>query len=319
MNHSYVTRTALRSAAFASFALAATISAQTTGGTAPLPATNTQDVGTLPPELRSAPVPAEITETTIDPDGVEVITRTRRIERRAPVAPAYEAYGIAPAPAPYPNAAYSYAPNYAYGTPGQVVTRQQWLAECERRIAGRSDRERGGIIGGLLGAITGGIIGNRVADGDRLAGTLIGVGTGGLAGVLLGNLIGGGRDEEGEYDCEAALDAYLTQPAIPTQRIAARSITAPGTAAVYAPAPYAAAPYAYAPSSYAYAGAPYGYTYAPAQQVYYLPVQYQQPQRVVVREMVREETVPGARRVIPAPAPRPVYIKGSEPRPIKGN
>ncbi len=111
--------------------------------------------------------------------------------------------------------------------------RAEWISQCR---ALRSDGHRyaniedddgdGGIIGGLLGAIAGGIIGNRVADGERLAGTLIGAGVGGLAGAVIGSALDQDDDEvvytEGEHGfdyCEAYLLNYergygLPQPAI---------------------------------------------------------------------------------------------------------
>ncbi len=263
------------------------------------------EVETLPPEYQTAPVTQESTETTVGPDGVEVITRTRRIERSAPYPGEYQVQTAGPA--------YPYAP--AYAPTAAVFEREQWLEECDRRTNGRDDREKGGIIGTLLGAITGGIIGNRVADaGDRLGGTLIGAGVGGLSGLILGNLIGGGRNDRGEYDCEAALDSYLSQygyPGAPVTRVAARVIPAPayGYAPAYAP-----------PVQYGYGYAPaYSYTYAPPPQIVYVPVQYEQQQRVIVRETIREETVPGAARVIPPPPVTPVPQPPRELQYIKGN
>ncbi len=286
---------------------------------APAPMSDAE-VQSLPPEYQSGPVTSEYTETSVDEYGVETITRTRRIEH----------------PAPYPGSepahTATYAPTYqeaSYAHAGSVFERDQWLDECERRTNGRSNREKGGIIGGLLGAVAGGIIGNRAFDSERLGGTLLGVGVGGLAGGLLGSLIGGGRDDRGEYDCEAALDGYLSQyghsGTVPVTRVATRSI--PARAPAYAAPAYPA----YAPPvQYGYGYAPayqsYGYTYQPPQQVVYVPVQYQQQQRVIVRETVREEEVPtGATRSIPRPAPattpapaapRPVP---AQPRYIKGN
>ncbi len=273
------------------------------------------EIGTLPPELQTGPVTNPVvddfSETTVGPDGVETIVRTRRIESNYPAAAAahtapVQHHSQAYAPAAYPQ------PTYASYAPGATVfQREQWIDECERRIDGRSDRERGGIIGGLLGAITGGIIGNRVADSERLGGTLLGAGLGGLGGLVLGNLIGGGRNDRGDYDCEAALDSYLSQygqpGAYPVQRVAARTIPAPA----YAPAPVQYG-YSYAPA--------YAYTYQPPQQIVYVPIEYQQQQRVIVRETVREELVPGAARTIPAPAPQPLPAPvPSQPRLIKGN
>lgn len=267
------------------------------------------DVDTLPPEYQTGPAVADYSETTVDADGVETITRTRRIERSTPYPAEYTTYEAAQTTGYHSAPAYGYAPA-GYAPASSVFAREDWIEECERRTSGRGDREKGGIIGGLLGAIAGGIIGNRVADGERLGGTLIGLGTGGIAGALLGSLIGGGRDERGDYDCEAALDSYLSQygypGAAPVTRIASRTIPAP-TYQTYAPPPPA---YGYGYGSYAYAPS-YTYSYAPPQQVVYVPVRYEQRQRVIVRETVREETVPVAReRVIPAPRP-------AEPIPVK--
>lgn len=255
------------------------------------------EVLALPSDLQSAPAFEEVTETVTNVDGIETVTRTRRIDS-AP-------HGVAAAP----HSGQWTSHNAGFAPGATVFQREQWIEECERRTDGRDNDEAGGIIGGLLGAIAGGIIGNRVADGDRLAGTLIGGGLGGIGGVLLGNLIGGGRDRDGNYDCEAALDSYLSQHgshatypgAYPTHRVAARTI----------PAPTYAVPvqYSYAPAYHQQ------YSYAPPQQIVYVPVRYEQQQRVIVRETVREEVIPGAVRTIPAPEPVPAprlrYIKGN--------
>jgi hypothetical protein len=251
------------------------------------------EVQSLPPEYRTGPVmPAptmtspsvlgDRTETTIGPDGVETVTRTRYIQAQRPM-------GMAPAPiapvpvAPYPGAMIpqqGYAP-MPYAPAPVVFERQQWLDECYRRTAGRNERQKGTIIGGLLGAIAGGVIGNRVAGaGDRLLGTAIGAGGGGLVGGILGNLIGGGK-KRGRYDCEAALDGYLSQ---------------------YATGGVPMAGYAYP------AYAQQMMVYAQPAQMVVVPVRSQQQQQVVVRETVREEVVPGATRYIPAPQPRPTKL-----------
>lgn len=278
------------------------------------------EVQSLPTEYRSGPVITDFAETIVDENGVETITRTRRIESTAPIhaehaqheGHATYAYRTIPAHGQ------SYGPAYGYSPAANVFERDQWIEECEQRTSGRDDREKGGIIGGLLGAIAGGLIGNRVADGDRLAGTLIGAGVGGIGGVLLGGLIGGGRNDRGDYDCEAALDSYLSQHghAGPhaAQRVAYRTIPAPA----YAPPPPAYGyGYGYAPSYQSYR-----YSYAPPQQIVYVPVRYEQQQRVIVRETVTEEIIPGAVRNVPAPEPRPVVQpvpRPSQPRYIKGN
>lgn len=273
------------------------------------------ELQTLPPELRTGPgAVGATTQREIGPDGVETIIRTRRIARStpAPVQTEYEVETAYQAPVQY---GHGYSRAYAPGA--QVFQREQWIAACEDRTSGRSGREKGGIIGGLLGAIGGGILGNRLFDSERLGGTLLGAGVGGIGGVLLGSLIGGGRNDRGEYDCEAALDGYLSQYAHGGGRIAARTIPAPvHSAPAYAAPVYAAPVYGYA--------APQQYYYAPPQQIVYVPVEYQQRRRVIVRENVREEVIPGARRTIPAPPPAPVtrpeprLIKG-QPRYIKGN
>ncbi|MGB3472501.1 MAG: glycine zipper 2TM domain-containing protein [Erythrobacter sp.] len=250
------------------------------------------EIGTLPPEYRSLPVGGELSETTVGADGVETVTRTRRIASSAPPQTTY--YDQASAPQAYGQTVY--APQVpapvAYAPVAQapvVFEREQWIAECNRRTNGRSESEKGGIIGSLLGAVGGGILGNRIADGERLGGTLIGAGVGGLAGLLLGNLIGGGKKND-RYDCEAALDGYLTQYGKHGARFASRTIAAPVA-------------YAQPVQSYAYAPAPV--YYQQQQQMVMVPVYYQQPQRVIVREEVREEVVPGATRYIPPPTPQP--------------
>ena len=299
----------------ASLALPAAVSAQDALPALPdIEPMGAAEASALPSDLRTAPVPiAPVASapaqtsvrpmgdavTTVGPDGVETITRTRRIERAGgPIT------HTASHPAGHAGAAYEHAYGYGYGYPAgaQVFSRADWIEACEDRTRGRSGKEKGGIIGGLLGAIAGGIIGNRAFDSERLGGTLLGAGVGGLGGVLLGSLIGGGRNDRGEYDCEAALDGYLTQ--YPHGgRFAARSI----------PAPVQVVPQ----YGYGYGYPAPQYYYAPPQQVVYVPVEYQQRRRVIVRETVREEVIPGATRRIPAPpAPQPRPIK-TAPRPVK--
>ncbi len=72
--------------------------------------------------------------------------------------------------------------------PAPSFDRSGWLNNCEDEL--RLRKERSGTAGGLLGAVAGGIIGNRVADSERLGGTLIGAGIGGLAGLAIGSAIG---------------------------------------------------------------------------------------------------------------------------------
>lgn len=258
-------------------ALPATASAQDDSDMPPLAPLSEAEVRSLPAEYRTAPVRSEVTETREIIDGVETITRTRRIDRPAP-------HGSMPQ-----GQAHGYAPQMAYAPAPVVFERDQWLDECRRRTAGRDKDETGTIIGGLLGAIAGGFAGYEIAGaGDRVLGTVLGVGGGGLLGGLLGSLFN--ADDEDRYDCEAALDAYLTQYGTPAPRIASREIAYP----------------AYPAASYGYAYPAYGYAYAPPPQMVLVPVRSQVQQQVVVRETVREEsyTVPGAARIIPAPSPK---------------
>jgi hypothetical protein len=262
----------------------------------PLTPMTPAEVETLPPEYRTAPADAMQTgETVTTIDGVETITRTRRIDARrsAPAAPAApQAYGYAQGYAP------AYGAPMAYAAAPVVFEREQWIEECRRRTAGRDKDDTGLIIGGLLGALVGGVAGYEIAGaGDRVLGTVLGVGGGGLIGGLIGSLFDGDDDED-RYDCEGALDSYLSQYGAPTTRIASRAIDYPSPA------------YSNAAPAYGYgypAGYSYGYSYAPPPQMVLVPVRSEVQQQVVVRESVREETytVPGAARVIPAPAPRP--------------
>jgi hypothetical protein len=280
-------RTALRfGVILPAFALPALAAAQNYSDLPPLSPLGEAEVRSLPPEYRSAPVTSLTSETTVGIDGVETITRTRRIEatRPLPAAPAPQNH----APQAYPHQ--GYAP-VAYAPAPAVFEREQWIDECRRRTAGRDKDDTGLIIGGLLGAIAGGVAGYEIAGvGDRVLGTVLGVGGGGLIGGLLGSLFDGDDDED-RYDCEAALDSYLSQYGTPAPRIASREI-------------------AYPAYGYGYPAYSYGYSYAPPPQVVVVPVRTEVQQQVVVRETVREETysVPGTVRVIPAPSPK--LIKG---------
>lgn len=246
-----------------------------------LPPLSPAEVSTLPPEYRTAPAMTDRTERTIGADGVETITRTRYIAAPgAAMAPTQM-----PQPMPYPGAHQAMMP-MGYGMQPVVFDRAQWIEECRRRTAGQSRNNVGTIIGALLGAIGGGVGGNLIAGaGDKVLGTVIGAVGGGLGGGLIGSLFNGRK--RNRYDCEAALNEYMSQ-GVPVQRFASREI----------PMAYAAPAYGYPvmmqPS--------YAYGYAPPQQVL-VQTQTQQAQQVVVRETVREEVVPGAARVIPAPRP----------------
>lgn len=279
----------------------AALQAQNYADLPPLTPMTETEVRTLPPEYRSAPAGAVQTgETVTTENGVETITRTRRIDAPRP------AQAAVPAPAQQMGYAQGYAPAYApamgYAAAPAVFERQQWIDECRNRTKRQNRDNTGLIIGGLLGAIAGGFAGYEIAGvGDRVLGTALGVGGGGLIGGLLGSLFGGDK-EKNRYDCEAALDSYLSQYGAPTARIASREI------------PYAAPGYAYAPPAYGYgypAAYSYGYSYAPPPQMVMVPVRSEVQQQVVVRETERYETynVPGAARVIPAQRPSPKMIK----------
>lgn len=221
-------------------------------------------------------------ERTVGPDGVETIIRTRVIRSGAP---AIQTIHPQPGIAPYPV-----MPATA------VFERDHWLAECDRRIDGRNEKERAQIIGGLLGAIGGGILGNVLADGNRLGGTLIGAGAGGLAGVGLGSLLGGGKRGD-RYDCEAALDGYMAYYG--------QHGTVPTVAYPYPPVGY----------QYAYSGN-YGYSAGcgcQQPQMVLVPIRTEVRQRVILREVAREILVPGERVIDPPKPIKPQPIKPSKP------
>lgn len=278
--------------------------AQTYPATPPLAPMSPAEVRQLPQDMRSAPAPVraplQYGETREVIGGVETVTRTRRIDSPAPAPQGY-VQGYAQT---YPQVAYPHgyaATGYAAGAP-MVFERQQWIDECRRRTRGRNRNDTGLIIGGLLGAIAGGFIGNEIAaTGDKVLGTVVGAGGGGLIGGLIGSLFDGPR-RRNLYNCEAALDSYIGAYGAPG-RIASREIAYPG----YGYGTYAEPGYAYGygyPQGYGYS---YGYGYAAPPQVVWIPVRTEVQQQVVVRETERYEsyTVPGAERMIPAPAATP--------------
>lgn len=69
----------------------------------------------------------------------------------------------------------------------QGYDRDAWLEQCYDHMNSARRGGDGGVIGGVIGAAAGGLLGNRIADGNRLAGTLIGAGVGGLAGAAVGS------------------------------------------------------------------------------------------------------------------------------------
>ena len=69
----------------------------------------------------------------------------------------------------------------------------------QRMVERCSTDHRGGRIGGaLIGGVVGGVIGNRLADGNRVLGTVAGAGVGALGGGAVGAAIDRGHDRECE-------------------------------------------------------------------------------------------------------------------------
>lgn len=263
----------------------------------PLTPMGQNELRSLPADMRTAPMTMVRSDETVSTvDGIETITRTRRIDAPSPL-PATSLPRPAPVQMPVqPHAGYGYGVPMGYAAAPVVFERDQWIEECRRRTRGRNRNDTGLIIGGLLGAIAGGFAGYEIAGaGDRVLGTVLGAGGGGLIGGLLGSLFQG-KSKKNMYNCEAALDSYLSNYGAPGGRIASREIA------------YPAYDYGYGyPGGYSY-----GYTYAPPPQMVMVPVRTEVQQQVVVRETVREETynVPGAvRRIDPAPRPSPKMIK----------
>lgn len=98
-----------------------------------------------------------------------------------------------------------------------LAERDAWLSDCTIMLSERQydvddyyrDDADGGLIGGLLGAIVGGVAGNRIADGDRLLGTVIGGGLGTIAGVVIGNAVD--RDGDNENYASYEIDPYAAE------------------------------------------------------------------------------------------------------------
>lgn len=98
-----------------------------------------------------------------------------------------------------------------------LAERNQWLSDCQFLMAdagGFDDAgdENGARGGGLIGAIGGGIIGNRIAEDERLLGTVVGAGIGGLSGAAIGAALdsdGDGALSRNEVWAARYCDAYL--------------------------------------------------------------------------------------------------------------
>lgn len=106
----------------------------------------------------------------------------------------------------------SYQEYPPYQEPWSRADREAWLADCRAAYYDYDDEDRGegGTIGSVLGAIIGGVAGNRIVDGERLAGTLIGAGVGGLAGAVIGAAIAASGDDDDDYGAEEC-EGYLAQ------------------------------------------------------------------------------------------------------------
>lgn len=80
--------------------------------------------------------------------------------------------------------------------------REEWLAECRRRISARDDGVGGAVIGGLVG----GVAGNRIAGrGNRTVGTIAGAAAGAVVGTAIDKAEDRGRVRD---ECETYLDDY---------------------------------------------------------------------------------------------------------------
>lgn len=234
----------------------------------------------LPPRFRDAGVDYEVAE---------------------PARPAFPAaYPETYNRTPYPTTPRqgSPAPD-GYTTTPIEFDREGWLTECREQYG--DGKEKGGILGSLLGAIAGGVIGNRVADSERLAGTLIGAGVGGLAGLAIGSAIGGSGDRRKTDECEATLDQYLAGGFGP------QYIGYPGYG------------YATGGHDHGYHHSHHGHhDYAYQQPVRMIPVSVPVQQRAVIREYVTYETYTDTETTVEQPVERVRYIKERPaPTPIK--
>ena len=260
----------------------------------PLPASEVQPIFTSNPVVQAIPVRTSAPAAYVPQDAYET-----GIEIEAPVSyhgtvdhggmhPSGQAHTAPhavqhsapsyPVPQPLPPQAHHQMPHTGYPQhtapqahggpplPSQMsFDRSGWLENCEDEL--RARKERGAVGGGLLGAIAGGIIGNRVADSERLGGTLLGAGLGGIAGAAIGSAIGSAvRGNPYLSECKAYLENW--------ERGGYRQ-------GGYGHAGYGQAGY------YGHQGYAYGYTYMPA--LAYITTH--QLERPVVREIVTEEWV----------------------------
>lgn len=123
----------------------------------------------------------------------------------------------APLPAWKADRALPQQPGYAL----DARAREDWLAECRRRVSARDSGVGGAVIGGLFG----GIAGNRIAGrGHRTVGTVTGAAVGAVAGMAIDKAEDRARVRD---ECETYLDQYYA------------AYAQPGYAQGYYPAAYA--------------------------------------------------------------------------------
>lgn len=205
-------------------------------------------------------LPPELDETYVAP----ALPYDASIEYDPVLPTAYPRDTVQPYSAPY---AQPYAEPYrepvAQIPYSATYERDAWLDYCRANYLDRNGLDRSGALGGLLGAAAGGLLGNRIASGERLAGTLIGAGVGGLAGLAIGSAVDAEARRDRLDDCEIYLryaDNYPRQPD----------------------------PYYNTPARPAYGTTFYG---PYGQPMMLVPVMVPVQQRVVVREYVTEEYI----------------------------
>lgn len=232
----------------------------------------------MPPPPMPSPMPMPMPQASHGPGG----------PMHPPVVQSYGAYPGYPAYQSYP----AYAPQTGYPPMPPVIDRDAWIADCRAYLREERRRaDRGGTAGGLLGAVAGGVIGNRIADGERLGGTLIGAGIGGLAGLFIGQAIALAGGDGTKRDCKAWLRSYED---------------------AYA---HGGGRWPHGQSGWGWSG---GYVVMPHTTV----IVQQTPMVPVVREIVREEWVTDEvvtyKKVHhPAPAPKVRSIKARPAKPVK--
>jgi hypothetical protein len=152
--------------------------------------------------------------------------------------------------------------------------REEWLADCRRRVGSRDN----GVGGAVIGGVVGGVAGNRIAGRhNRTVGTVAGAAVGAVTGSAIDRAEDGRRNGD---ECEAYLDDYYA-------RYAASTYPGPSGYAGYAQPGYVAS---YAPA-YGYPAAGGCCAQAPVMMV---PIQAQ-PECTETVEYIYED-VPVSRR-----------------------